>query len=96
MTRKEIEQAYSIDYTRIVPAITSPGKFEGEPIFAPYFWDLALEGFADADSGTVFTFRIARNGLDKKDPFIKELKQWLGRRTVLKMYEDKQGFVHCF
>lgn len=31
---------YSTDGTKI----TSPGKFEGEPIFAPYYWNLGLEG----------------------------------------------------
>jgi hypothetical protein len=96
MTRHEIEKSYSIDYKRRVPIIISPGKFEGEPIFAPYFWDIALQGFYDADNGTVFTFHIKRNGQDKDNPFIKELKQWLGRKTALRLRKDDQGFVHCF
>lgn len=74
--------------------ITAPGKFEGEPVFAPYYWDLALQGLADADNGKVFKFRF--DGKDGKDtPFAAELKAWLGRRRVLCMREDNQGFVHC-
>jgi len=76
--------------------ITQPGKFEGEPIFAPYFWNLALEGFADADDGKVFTFKLALEGQDKGNPFRPELKHWLGRKRTLRLSEDSQGFVHCF
>ena len=33
--------------TRDDLTITNPGKFEGEPIFVPALWDMALEGFSD-------------------------------------------------
>jgi hypothetical protein len=75
--------------------ITQPGKFEGEPVFAPHYWQQALEGFSDADDGRVFTFRFALNGRDSNCPFYTELKRWLGRKRSLKMWEDDQGFVHC-
>ena len=29
--------------------ISSPGKFEGEPRYAPYFWDLYLNGAYDGE-----------------------------------------------
>jgi len=96
MTRQETERDYQIDYARLTPTIVSPGKFEGEPIFAPYFWQIALEGFADSDNGKVFTFRLKLNGQDKDNPFHAELKKWLGRKTSLKLCEDDQGFVRCF
>jgi hypothetical protein len=76
--------------------ITQPGKFEGEPVFAPHYWDIALSGFADADDGKVFTFRFTLSGKDANTEFAAELKQWLGRKRVLRMREDDQGFVHCF
>lgn len=75
--------------------ITAPGKFEGEPVFAPHYWQQALEGFSDNDNGRIFTFRFAFNGRDSNCPFYAELKQWLGRKRSLKMWEDDQGFVHC-
>lgn len=36
MTRKEIAETYKVDERGV---IRSPGKFEGEPIYVPYFWD---------------------------------------------------------
>lgn len=35
------------EYANNGTMITQPGKYEGEPVFAPHYWDLALEGFAD-------------------------------------------------
>lgn len=72
--------------------ITAPGKFEGEPIFAPHFWNIALEGFADSDDGNVFTFRITQQ--DRQE--IPGLDGWLGHKFALRLREDDQGFVHCF
>ena len=74
--------------------ITSPGKFEGEPIFAPYFWNLGLEGFADNDDGSVYRFKITKD--DESNPYWPELKAWLGTKRTLRLREDSQGFVHCF
>lgn len=38
MTRKEIEAAYTV----VNGIIRSPGKFEGEPVWAPYYWEAYL------------------------------------------------------
>lgn len=83
------------EYANDGARITQPGKFEGEPIFAPYFWDLALNGMADQDDGETFTFRFAFATTDCDIAFRKELQQWLGRRHGFSMKEDSQGFVHC-
>lgn len=86
----DVRASYAHDSTG---RITQPGKFEGEPIFAPYYWGVAMEGFADSDHGKTFGFRFK-----KADPdFIlwPELKKWLGRKRALKLWEDSQGFVHC-
>lgn len=40
MTRKEIEATYKVVNNRIV----SPGKFEGETVYAPYFYSMSLDG----------------------------------------------------
>lgn len=89
MTRQDILNSYNVSNGRIV----SPGKFEGEPIFAPYFWDIALSGFADSDNGTVYGFRINKDDSAHKE--FPELKPWLGRSRSLKLFEDSQGFVYC-
>ena len=90
MTRQEILKAYDVDDNG---RIISPGKFEGEPIFAPYFWDCGLSGFADSDNGSAYGFRI--NADDPAHKEFPELKKWLGRKRSLKVFEDSQGFVYC-
>jgi hypothetical protein len=62
--------------------ITSPGKFEGEPVFAPCYWQLGLEGMADDDDGKVFTFKISKAGNDGANDLRAwpTLKNWNGRR----------------
>lgn len=72
--------------------IVTPGKFEGEPIFAPYFWECALDGMADWDDGKLYKFDITLK--DRED--WPELAAWLGRRHTLRLHEDGQGFVRCY
>lgn len=40
MNRQEIEKEYKVEHG----LITSPGKFENEPLYAPYYYDLLLNG----------------------------------------------------
>lgn len=81
MTRAEIEQEYKVEDGRI----TSPGKFEGEPIYAPYFWDLYLNGFADDDDGELLTFAVDQEAID-------EFPELQNIATV-QLWENSQGFV---
>lgn len=90
------------DYDNDGTRITQPGKFEGEPVFAPYFWEMCLNGFADSDDGSVYTIKFHFSG--KKTGTAEEqelakfptLKEWLGRKRTLRMREDDNGFVHCY
>jgi hypothetical protein len=79
------------DYENNGKTITQPGKFEGEPVFAPHFWNLGMEGFADEDNGSVFKFKFTKEEL-KHHPLLQE---WLGARRTLFIWGDSQGFVHC-
>lgn len=91
--RDQVLRDYNVDANGV---IRSPGKFEGEPAFVPYFWGLALEGFADNDDGRVYTFRF--NPSDR-DTLLREwpmLVKWLGRKRKLHLIENDQGFVHAF
>jgi hypothetical protein len=81
MTRQEIEQEYKVEGGRIV----SPGKFEGEAVYVPYFWGAFLDGMADRDDGTVLGFDVSAE--DKAQ--FPELKR---RRTVRLLQRD-DGFV---
>lgn len=88
MTLTEVKNEYQIEHDRI----TSPGKFEGEPVFAPHFWDMGLQGFADSDDGQVYKFKITPKDREEWP----QLDAWLGRKRTLSLREDDQGFVHCF
>jgi hypothetical protein len=81
MTRHEIETEYKTAAGRII----SPGKFEGEMVYVPYFWEAYLNGCADRDDGRVLGFDVTAE--DKA--MFPELK---GRRTVRLMERD-DGFV---
>lgn len=80
------------EYTIENGHITSPGKFEGEPSFAPHFWENALQGLADDDNGKVFTFHITTEE-KLANPVLRE---FMGKKRLLHLSEDEQGFVHCY
>ena len=67
---------YDVDSNNI---IRSPGKFEGEMRYVPYFWDQFLMGCCDRDDGKVIGFDLTP---EDKERF-PELKN---RRTV-KLYQ---------
>lgn len=79
------------DYENTGKTITAFGKFEGEPIFTPYFWNLGLEGMADRDEGNAYVFKITKQ--DKET--IPTLAEWLGNKRTIYLREDSQGFVKC-
>jgi len=81
MTRNEIEQTYKVENG----LIRSPGKFEGCPVYVPYFWDIYLNGFADRDDGNYLGFDVTAE--DKTE--FPELK----RRRTVRLVEIASGFV---
>ena len=70
------------DYQAIV---RRPGKFENEPCYVPYFWDMFLDGMSDKDDGKTLTFYVTKE--DKT--IFPELKH----RKAVKLYERDDGFV---
>lgn len=84
MTREEIERMHRVIAGRIV----SPGKFEGEPVYVPAYWDLGLEGGADLDDGGAFVFQIDASDVERW-PELRDVK-------TLRLVEDDNGFVHSF
>jgi hypothetical protein len=65
--------------------ITSPGKFEGEMCYVPYYWEIYLNGFADRDDGQVLGFDISA-----EDKFLFPM---LRKRRTVKLYARDDGFV---
>jgi hypothetical protein len=84
MTRQDILDNYDVNEHGI---ICSPGKFEGEMLYVPYFWDLGMNGCADEDEDGVWTFTIMNFG-DRV--FFPEL----GNAKVIRLEESEQGFVY--
>lgn len=81
MTREEIEKEYKVENG----IIRSPGKFEGEPVYAPYFWSMFLDGMADEDDSRILWFDVQEDDIEQF-PELKMYKQ-------VGLWEDEQGFV---
>jgi len=87
MTRQEIYQTYKVRDG----VIHSPGKFEAEAVYAPYFWEIVLCGLADQeeyhDGRWIYSIEIHPDD-------IKQFRE-LGRSTHVYVHEDPFGFVTC-
>jgi len=82
MDRQYILSTFKIDQEGI---IRSPGRFEGERLYVPYFWDAYLQGLADRDDGKIFGFDITEQ--DRRE--FPELK---GKRAIT-FYQRDDGFI---
>ena len=92
MTRAEIEAQYKCHDGIIV----SPGKFEGEPIFAPALYDLMCEGFSDIldypDDTRIDIFETWP--VEDYDTFA-DFRDMIDADTaVIALTESETGFVH--
>lgn len=76
------------EYANDGERITQPGKFEGEPVFAPWYWQLGLEGLSDDDDGEYFGFT-----LDDSD---RARFTQLAGKTRVALREDSAGFVRTY
>ncbi len=84
MTREEITNEYNVNEHGI---IQNPGQFEGEMLYAPYFWDAYLNGMADNDDGEVLTFEV--NDEDRNSfPELADVKE-------VDLIQTDSGFVYC-
>ena len=84
MTRDEILQEYEVKDG----VITSPGKFQDEPIYAPYFWDMDVKGMADEyvlDVAIFFITKQDREEFPEIDQFLELVEIWA---------DDEDGSVH--
>jgi hypothetical protein len=82
MTRADIER----DYTVVNGVIQSPGQFEGEAIYVPHYWDVAMSGFADRDNGRTYGFDITAE--DRK-----EFPELGKKKRTVKLYQRDDGFI---
>ena len=82
MTREDITKEYKVENGIII----SPGKFEGQALYAPYFWDILMNGGANyRDDGNDGIFETQEEDIDK----FPELE---GYDEVI-LTTNEQGFV---
>lgn len=79
--------------------IRQPGKFEGEPRWVPYFWDMVLGGNGetsypgcDHDDGDCSCTSVDYFRVDSDD---RERFPELDDIADVWLWEDSQGFVIC-
>jgi hypothetical protein len=65
--------------------IKSPGKFEGENDYIPYFWEIGLDGCFDGEDNGIWLFNVTNEDLCKWP----ELE---GVKTI-RLHEREDGFV---
>lgn len=87
MTREEILEDYVVNEQGI---ITSPGKFEGQMLYAPHFWEASLHSMSDwersDESFHYYGFKVLladRKKFPELEPDVIQVEIW----------EDEQGFV---
>ena len=76
------------DYSNNGTTITQPGKFEGEPVWAPSFWNAGLEGYADEDDSDAYWFDVTDD----------DRREWpsLAGIARVELREDSNGFVRAW
>jgi hypothetical protein len=94
MTREEYEKdlGYELDQHGL---IKSPGKFEGELVFSPYFYEQSLDGSAEelaymTDGVGEYVCLVSVNQDDRK--LFPELSD---DTAFVAVCESAQGFVNC-
>ena len=82
-----------MSYTIKDGRIADPGKFEGEPEWAPYFYEKGAEGFSDLDvtdeneSGALWGFVVTEEDVEKY-PTLRGV-------YAVTLEESDQGFVYA-
>ena len=85
MTRADVYRDYKVSDE--VPIIVSPGKFEGEWVWAPYFYDAMLNGDGEEEDDGWLAFVVGPEDL-KEFPELDGVK-WVS------LYEREDGFVQA-
>lgn len=100
LSREEVMEQYKTtprhgrERGRACPTVTSPGKFEGEPIYVVSMWDASLDGGADdeipdPDTGgesSIYVVIVSDDDL-KEYPELKDI-------YAVSLWATDNGFVH--
>lgn len=83
LSREQIQE----DYRVVSGRVTRPGKFEGEMLYVPYFWEAVLDGFGSDSEDDEGVVEISVTAEDRA-----QFRELRGVRVV-RLCEDEQGFV---
>jgi len=89
MTRDEILKEFNVD--EFSGRIKNPGRFEGEQVFAPYFYDNSCEGFYSDMIIDDIPYSLIEISEEDRKEFPDELKGMFG----VIMWQNSQGFIFC-
>lgn len=90
MNRTEILKQYQIDRSGI---IRSPGNFEGEMLYAPYFYDMVMHGCGE-EIYDDYTDELLYTRVDVDDDARAEFPELYPDTTAVLVYESDEGFVY--
>ena len=90
MTREEIMEMYEVNKNGIIKSL---GKFEGEMIYAPHFYDVS-------GNGEILSYMIEGCGeyaelIEIDDDDRKEFPELESITKYILLIETDQGFVYC-
>jgi hypothetical protein len=88
MTRQEIAEQYGINEDGRIEAL---GKFEAEMCYAPYFYDLIMNGSGDGETeedGVWVTYFDIRDEDREQFPELEGIER-------VRCYETDDGFFYC-
>ena len=94
---KEIRAEIESEYRVVDGLIRNPGKFEGEAVYVPYYWDLVMEG----EGEEVMEVESERESprirfvvdSEEEAAFADVLGGELRCGATVELFEDSQGFV---
>lgn len=92
-TRSELEEEYKTRpslHTGHAPIITSPGKFENEALYAPWFYDAFLLGDGEEVLDGEDVWRYIRITDEDRLVFPEIPQRW----NTAMVHEDEFGFVY--
>ena len=77
------------EYTVVDGVIRNPGKFEGECVWVPYYWDLALNGEGEDELDENEEIATTKFVVDSEEAEAFGLECG----ATVELFEDPQGFV---
>jgi hypothetical protein len=84
MLREDVLSEYTVNESGV---IQTPGKFEGEMLYVPYFWDSYLDGLSDREIEGFIYFKVVERDLENFPE--------LAGADYIALVERDNGFVHA-